>query len=191
MICAGWLACALSLGTASAQSLPDVQGKVRAAGEMVQKHLDLLRSPKEATRVAALTEMLASGNTALSDLAIETALASEDRALQAIALRAGFRQVRSLVAKLSDAADPAGRAVVQACGDAVQYVIESYDARTGAFEVRGQDHSGVGQVSGTSVSLTIEYGCSLAAKLRADGTLIGIVSAPYKKGSLPAEVTFR
>ena len=101
-------------------------------------------------------------------------------------------QVRSIVSKL-DTRKVTGDApeVVKACGDAVQYQVEEYSYETGTFQVRGQDHTGVGQVNGTTVSLTIDYGCSWTGVLQPDRTLVGLVSAPYKKGSLPATATFR
>ena len=186
---------ALSLATlpVSAQQVADVTVRITDTTATIQKHLDLLRSPSKATRVAAFTEMVKSRNPALVDVAIETAMTSDDPTLQALALRAGFLQVRSIVAKLTPAPQSGtqSQAVIQACGDAVQYQVENYAYETGAFEVRGQDHVGVGQVNGGVVSLTIEYGCSLTATLQSDRTLAGIVSAPYKKGSLPAKMTFR
>lgn len=177
-----WLA-----GASSADPLAAIEAKARS----VRKYVDLLKSPDQAVRVAAVTEMVASKDVALADLAIETALESPDPAMRAIGLRAGFTQVRSLVAKLSPARSPEEQAVVKACGDAVQYKIEGYSMAKGTFEASGQDSSGVGQVSGSTVSITIEYGCSLAGKLQPDGTLAGIVSAPYKKGSLPMRAAFR
>ena len=186
---------ALSFATfpVAAQQVVDVTARIKDTTGTIQKHLDLLRSPNEATRVAAFTEMVKSGNPALVDIAIETAMAANDRTLQALALRAGFLQVRSIVAKLTPAPQSGtqSQAVIQACGDAVQYQIENYSYETGTFEVRGQDHTGLGQVNGSVVSLTIEYGCSLTGTLQADRTLAGIVSAPYKKGALPARITFR
>lgn len=186
---------ALSLAAlpVAAQQVADVTARITDTTAIIQKHLDLLRSPSQATRVAAFTEMVKSRNPALVDVAIETAMTSDDRTLEALALRAGFLQVRSIVAKLTPAPQSGtqSQAVIQACGDAVQYQVENYSYETGAFEVRGQDHVGVGQVNGGVVSLTIEYGCSLTATLQADRTLAGIVSAPYKKGSLPANMTFR
>ena len=84
----------------AAQQAADVTARIKDTTANIQKHLDLLRSPSQVTRVVAFTEMMKSGNPAL-------------------------------------------------------------------------------------VSLTIEFGCAL----QADRTLAGIVSAPYKKGSLPAEIS--
>lgn len=182
-----------SPGPASAQQLTDLTPKIRETSAGIERHLRLLKSPEQATRIAAFTEMIRSGTPALIDLAIETALASDDQAMRALGLRAGFLQVRSLVAKLTPSPQsPAqSQAVIQACGDATQYKVEGYSHEAGTFEVHGQDHTGVGQVSGATVSLTIQYGCSLTASLQPDGSLAGIVSAPYKKGSLPAKISFR
>ena len=118
---------------------------------------------------------------------------SEDSSLRALALRGAFRQVRSMVAKLEPPvpATVESQAVVQACGNAVQYTIEKYSYETAAFEVRGQDNAGVGNVSGATISLTIEYSCSFSGTLQKDGTVQGIVSAPYKKGALPARMVLR
>ncbi len=191
--CMLWLvaACLVAAAPAAAQKIVDVPSRIRETTVSIQHYLDLLRSPSEATRIAAFTEMAKSRTPALVDLAIETGLSSDDRTLQALALRAGFQQVRSIVAKLTSQSGSAAQAVIQACGDAVQYQVENYSHETGTFEVRGQDHTGVGQVNGTTVSLTIEYGCSLTGTLQSDRTLSGIISAPYKKGSLPARITFR
>lgn len=163
--------------------------EVRAAS--LKRQLDLLRANEQPTRIAAFAELLASNDPTMTDVAIDAALTSPDAALQALGLRAGFRQVQALVAKLSPAAGPEGEAVVKACGDAVQYRIEGFSYTTGKFEAHGQDHAGVGQVNGTTVSIAIEYGCSLTAKLQPDGSLAGLVNAPYKKGSLPIRASFR
>lgn len=186
-------ALSIAIPPVAAQQVADVTHRIRDTTVIIQKHIDLLRSPERATRVAAFTEMVKSGNPALVDVAIDTALSSDDQTMQALALRAGFLQVRALLAKLTPAPQSGtqSQAVIQACGDAVQYQVENYSYETGAFEVRGQDHVGVGQVNGRVVSLTIEYGCSLTGTLQADSTLTGIVSAPYKKGSLPAKINFR
>lgn len=192
VVCGGALL-ATSAFSAGAQTVADLTPRIRDTAGTIQKKLDLLNAPDQATRVATFHEILRSKNPAMIDVAIEAALASEDRSLQALGVRAGFMQVRSIVAKL-DARGSAGsqsHAVVQACGDAVQYMVEGYNYETGTFEVRGQDHVGVGQINGTTVSLTIEYGCSMTGTLQSDRTFSGLVSAPYKKGSLPARATFR
>ena len=176
---------------ARAQASADLGQRIEARATTLRRHLDLLRAPQQATRVAAFAEMVTSGDPALVDVAIDAALSSEDPAMQALGLRAGFRQVQALVAKLAPATTPEGEAVVKACGDAVQYRIENFAYAKGTFEAHGQDHAGVGQVNGTTVSIAIEYGCSLTAKLQPDGTLAGLVSAPYKKGSQPIRATFR
>ncbi len=183
--------CILSM-TGSAQGAGDLVPRIQASAGEITRLMGLLKSNDPATRVAAFKEIIGANNPALADLAIETALASEDRTLQALGLRGGFRQVRSLVAKLdARQGGAASQSVVQACGDAVQYMVEKYSFDSGKFDVRGQDHTGVGQVNGTVVSLTIEYGCSFTGTLQPDGSLLGLVSAPYKKGSLPATATFR
>lgn len=178
---------------ASAQTMTDLTPRIRDTAGTIQKNLDLIHAPDQATRVAAFHEILRSKNPAMIDVAIEAALASDDRSLQALGVRTAFMQVRSIVAKLDSRSNAASQtqAVVQACGDAVQYTVEGYSYETGMFEVRGQDHVGVGQVNGTTVSLTIEYGCSMTGTLQSDRTFVGLVSAPYKKGSLPARATFR
>ena len=174
-----------------AQPATDLSTRIAARSATVQRHLDLLASPSQATRSAAFTEMTSSGDPALNDIAVEAALASPDPAMQALGVRAGFKQVRSLVAKLAPPTGAEGLEVQKACGDAVQYKIENYSFAKGTFEAHGQDHAGVGQVNGTTVSITIDYGCSLTGKLQPDGSLAGLVSAPYKKGSLPMRAVFR
>lgn len=169
----------------------DLLKRIETRAATLKRHLDLLRAADQPTRVAAFAELLASNDPALTDIAIDAALTSPDAALQALGLRAGFRQVQALVAKLAPVAGPEADAVVKACGDAVQYRIEGFSYATGKFEAHGQDHAGVGQVNGTTVSITIDYGCSLTAKLQPDGSLAGLVSAPYKKGSLPIRASFR
>jgi hypothetical protein len=183
--------CAFTSAPATATQATDLKAKISATSSDIGRYLDLLNSANAATRIAAFTEMAKSGNPALVDVAIETALGSDDRTLQALALRAGFLQVRSIVALLKSPSGTESSAVTEACGDAVQYQVENFSYNTGHFEVRGQHQTGVGQVNGGTVSLTIEYGCSLTGSLSADGSLSGIVSAPYKKGALPARITFR
>lgn len=180
---------AVAMPAAAEQS--DATARIREASAVMQRHIDLLKSPDQATRLAAFSEMATGKSAALRELAIETARASADPAMQALAMRAALQQVRSLVGKVQTSGTATGQAVVQACGDAVQYAIEGYSYDAGTFQVRGQDNAGVGNVNGKTLSLTIEYGCSLAATLQPDGSLTGIVSAPYKKGSLPVVVTFR
>lgn len=183
----------LTAWPAESQQTSDLTPKIRETAAKLEQHLRLLKSPDQATRIAAFTEMVQSGNPSLVDLAIEAALNSDDKAMQALGLRAGFRQVRSIVAKLEPApqASAQSEAVIKACGDATQYKVENYSFETGTFEVHGQDHTGVGQVNGGTVSLTIQYGCSLTGALQTDGSLAGLVSAPYKKGSLAAKINFR
>jgi hypothetical protein len=184
---------ASTAGAASAQNVVDLTQRIQDTAGTIQKKLDLLKSPDQTMRVATFHETLRSKNPAMIDVAIEAALASEDRSLQALGVRAAFMQVRSIVAKLDGRGNSSSQtqAVIQACGDAVQYMVEGYSYETGTFEVRGQDHVGVGQINGTTVSLTIEYGCSMTGTLQSDRTFAGLVSAPYKKGSLPARATFR
>jgi hypothetical protein len=187
------VALVLAAGAAAitAANANDVVRRIEQRAASMDSYLKLLDAPSQATRIAALSEMAGSTDTAMVDLAIETGLKSSDPAMRAIAMRAGFRQVSSLVAKLAPSSGAAAAEVVKACGDAVQYRIEGYKHDTGKFEAHGQDHAGVGQVNGTTVSITIDYGCSLTAALQPDGTLAGLVSAPYKKGSLPIRATFR
>lgn len=179
------------LRPATAQSAPDLSGRIDSRSQVVERYLGQLRSPNQATRVAAFAEMTSSGDSILADLALKTALSSEDPALQSMALRAGFRQINALMAKLVPDGSPQSDAVVKACGNAVSYRIENYSEPKGTFEAHGNDTAGVGQVSGTTVSITLEYGCSLSGKLQRDGSLVGVVSAPYKKGTLPMRINFR
>ena len=144
-------AISLSAGTAHAD---DLVQKIRATTDTYQRYVDLLDSASQATRIAALTEMTKSKDTALVDLA-------------------------------------KSQEVVKLCGDGVQYSIDKFNAETGQFEARGQDHVGVGQINGASLSLTIEYGCSLTGVLQPDGTFSGMVSAPYRKEALSAKFAFR
>ncbi|MEQ1731814.1 MAG: hypothetical protein ABL982_25865 [Vicinamibacterales bacterium] len=183
-------AISLSAGAAHAD---DLVQKIRATTDTYQRYVDLLDSSSQATRIAALTEMTKSKDTALVDLAIEKGLSSRDDAMLAIAARAAFRQVRSIVARVNAPQPPTAQSqeVVKLCGDGVQYSIDKFNAETGQFEARGQDHVGVGQINGASLSLTIEYGCSLTGVLQPDGTFSGMVSAPYRKGALPAKFAFR
>jgi hypothetical protein len=193
-LAAAGLALALLAGLpCEAPASDEVIQRIRnSAGEM-QRYLDLLASLSQATRIAAISEMSRSPNPALVDLAIETGLASNDAAMQAIAVRAAFRQVRSIVAKLAPPSPltPQAQEVLKMCGEGVQYAIEGYNFDTGHFEVRGQDHAGVGQINGSTISLTIEYGCSLTGVLQQDGSFAAMVSAPYRKGALPAKFAFR
>ena len=124
--------------------------------------------------------MTKSKDSALVDLAIEKGLSSRDDAMQAIAARAAFRQVRSIVARVEAPQPPTAQSqeIVKLCGDGVQYGIDKFNPETGPFEARGQDHVGVGQINGASLSLTIEYGCSLTGSLKPDGTFSGRVMAP-------------
>lgn len=191
------IACAVvaivSTPVANAQGRDDLLQRISATASDMQRYVDLLRSSSQATRLAALAEMSKSSNPALVDLAIETGLGSDDRAMQAVATRAAFRQVRSIVARIAPQGPPNTQAqeVIKMCGEGVQYTIENYNFETGHFEVSGQDHVGVGNINGGTLSLTIEYGCSLTGVLQSDGSFAGIVSAPYRKGALPAKFAFR
>lgn len=179
--------------SALARSDSNLLQRIKASSATLQRYVDLLNSPKQATRLAALTQMSRSKDTALVELAIDSGLASDDPAMQAIALRTAFRQVRSIVAKLRRPKTPDAQAleVLKLCGEAVQYTIEGYDERKGHFEVRGQDQTGVGNINGSTLSLTIDYGCSLTGVLQPNGMFSGLVSAPYRKGTLPARFAFR
>ncbi len=181
------------LGAQTRPDLPrsDLSGRIEDRAQTIAGYLDLLKSPDQATRLAAFAEMTRSGDTALADLAVKTGLSSEDATLQAIALRAGFLQVRSLVAKLVPDSAPHSEAVIKACGNAVSYKIENFSEAKGTFDAHGNDTAGVGQVSGATVSITLEYGCSMTAKLQRDGSLVGLIAAPYKKGTQPMRANFR
>lgn len=178
---------------ARAQQVADLTARIAETSATMRRNLELIGSPDPVTRLAAMHEIARSNNPALVEAAVTGLLRSEDEVLRAFALRVAFRQVRSLVARLEAPvpATPEAQAVVQACGNAVQYVIENYSYENAGFEARGQDHAGVGNVSGNTVSITIDYGCSFSGRLDGDGTLVGLVSAPYKKGALPARMMLR
>lgn len=195
---AGWGAAALlaaGLGTVPvrAEQVADLSARVQETSAAMRRTLEHLGSRDPVTRLAAMHEIARSNNPALIDATVSTMIRSDDELLRAFALRIAFRQVRALVARLDPPvpANVESQAVVQACGNAVQYTIEKYSYEKGGFEVRGQDHVGVGNVSGNTVSLTIEYGCSFSGTLDKDGSLVGLVSAPYKKGALPARMMLR
>lgn len=190
------LACALALATGFAVSASDAQDRtellrrIEASAAGTQRFIALLDSKDQATRLAALNEMSRSGDPALAELAIERGLASADPAMRAVAMRLAFRPVRAIVVQVAapQSPTPEAREVLKLCGS-VNYAIEDYKADAGGFVAKGQDNVGAGQVSGVSINITNEYGCSLTGTLGADGVFAGIVSAPYRKGSLPA--TFR
>ncbi len=180
-------------GPIRAETIPDVTGRANEAAAALRRNLELLSSRDPAIRLSGLNEIARSKNPALIEAAVSAALNSEDKAVRALGLRIAFSQVRSLVAKLETPVPTTSesQAVVLACGNSVQYAIEKYNYETAGFEVRGQDHVGVGNVSGDTISMTIEYGCSFTAILQPDGSLAGLVSAPYKKGALPARAALR
>jgi hypothetical protein len=170
-----------------------LERSIQAKSGDLQRFIDLLQSPSQATRLAALSELGRHSDPSFVELAITHGLASEDPAQRGVALRAAFRPVRSIVARVIAPSTPSAEAseVLKICGSGVQYIVEGYKYDTGAFEVRGQDHAGVGHVSGSAISLTIEYGCSLTGVLQPDGSFQGMVSAPYRKGALPAVFALR
>jgi hypothetical protein len=171
---------------------PDLTAKIAADAEIIRKHLDLLRSDDVAVRTAAFRALADSGHPVYVDLAIDAAIASGDPVMRALAVRAGFRQVRSLSARLTrpPVETPATEEVAKVCGEAVQYTIEGYDPATGRFEARASGQSGVGNISGATVSITLEYGCSVSGIL-VGRRFQGHVTAPYNKGIRAMEMTFR
>ncbi len=176
-----------------AQNADPLVLKVRAASVELKRYIDLLQSKDQATRLAALAEMGRSADPAIYELAIESGLSSPDRALKALALRLAFARVRSIVARVEVPAQPtkAEQEAMKHCVNGASYLIEGYRPETGHFEARGQGQSGAGSASGTTVSITLEYGCSLAGELQADGTFAGLASAPYQKGAFPARFSLR
>jgi hypothetical protein len=184
------VAAGIAVSGARAQDRSDLVRRIEASAAGLQRFIALLDSKDQATRLAALAEMSRSGDPALAELAIERGLASADPAMRAVALRLAFRPVRAIVAQVAVPQSPTSdaREVLKLCGS-VNYAIEDYKADGGGFVAKGQDNTGTGQVSGLSIHIANEYGCSLTGTLGNDGVFSGIVSAPYRKGSLPA--TFR
>lgn len=178
---------------AMAETQADVTKRIGDTAGVVRRHLDLVAARDPATRLAAFHEMVRSGSPLLAEAAIGAALQSEDATLAALGLRAAMVQVRALVARLETGAAPSAeaQAVIQACGSAANYRVDKYSYDTATFEVRGQDQVGAGNVSGATLTMTLEYGCSFSGRLGRDGVLTGIVSAPYKKGALPARIMLR
>jgi hypothetical protein len=144
-----------ALGATAAELLEQARGKSRDYEELKA----VLNGPDANMRLATFEVMVASGDPAMREVAIDVALAGTDTVLQALALQTLVLAQRAMVFSLElDTSQPEpiqakARAVLEAIGDIYTRDITDTDPATGIFTMDKYQ----GQVSGTQVSFTHNY----------------------------------
>jgi hypothetical protein len=127
-----------SIVIAQATSAPSAD-KIRAQSQRMREYRALLADPDSNVRLAALDEMLKSGEPALRELAFEAGFASADQNMRALALRARIMSMKSFILELKNVEkldDERWRKVVSYFGGpALSFTITKVDAQTGNIDL--------------------------------------------------------
>lgn len=143
------------LAASAAELLEQARGKSRDYEELKAA----LNGPDANMRLATFEVMVASGDPALKEVAIDLALAGTDTVLQALALKTLVLGQRAMNLRLEvDTSQPQqvqekARAILDSEGNLYSRNITSSDPDTGIFMMKQYS----GQVSGTQVNFTNSY----------------------------------
>lgn len=138
----------------SAQTDPeDILRQAQERADQISKYRDLLSSPDQNLRVAALDVMLKSDDPAMREIAFNMAFVSADTAMRAIALRNKFLYMQTLNFSLElreNADEKEKTAIADYFANTYRLEIKKYDPNSGSIEFERSNQKG--QVSGTGMS---------------------------------------
>jgi hypothetical protein len=152
-------ASALWSPTAAAASAAELLEQARSKSRDYEELKAVLNGPDANMRLATFEVMVASGDPALKEVAIDLALAGTDAVLQALALKTLVLGQRAMALRLEvDTSQPEevqekARAILASDGDLYSRDITDSDLANGLFMMKQYK----GQVSGTQVSFTHSY----------------------------------
>jgi hypothetical protein len=156
-----------------AETLDPAQIKARA--QRIKDMRALLSDPDQNVRLAALDEMIKSGDPVMQEVAFETGFASADSAMRSVALRAKLAKIKSLTIEVSPpSGGDAANALNRVGGQTQVFPIRTFDATTGAIVFDGYNPP-TGQLSGSELSIRRD---NVAARFRLESgaTLKGTIT---------------
>ena len=164
----------------AAELLEQARGKSRDYEELKA----VLTGPDANMRLATFEVMVASGDPAIREVALDVALASTDAVLQALALKSMILSQSAMTLTLeTDTSQPQeiqeqAQAMLAAQGNIYSHQIQEGDLDTGVFKLKGGYQ---GQVSGTRVSFNFSYDRGVL-ELVDETTVRGPVMLYYRSG---------
>ncbi len=144
---------------AAAASAAELLEQARSKSRDYEELKAVLNGPDANMRLATFEVMVASGDPAMKEVAIDLALAGTDAVLQALALKTLVLGQRAMALRLEvDTSQPEemqekARAILASNGDLYSRNITDSDPANGIFMMKQYK----GQVSGTQVSFTHSY----------------------------------
>jgi hypothetical protein len=160
--------------------------QIKARAQRIKDMRALLSDPDQNVRLAALDEMIKSGDPVMQEVAFETGFASADSAMRSVALRAKIAKIKALTIEVSPpSGGDAAKALNDVGGQTQGLPIKSFDAATGAIVFDGYN-SPSGQVSGSELSIRW---ANKAARFRLESgaMLKGSITGP-NVATLPATI---
>jgi len=155
---------------------------IRARAQRLREARALLNDPDPIVRLAALNEMLKSGDPAERQLGTTLGFASADHDLRALALRQRLQPPTELsfdlVGSTKQATEELARGEV---GSHLVVRVETFTEATGLMKILTRFGYGSAQVSGTSVSINARI-CRGNFRLGDAGTLTGSLTCIFSSG---------
>jgi hypothetical protein len=151
--------------------------KIRAQSQRMKEYRALLADPDADVRLAALDEMLRSGDAALRELAFEAGFASADQNMRALALRERVLSMKSFALELQNTGklpDEAWQKASAGHRSALTFSVKKVEAQTGNMDITCSMWLCSGRVAGQELSFSTGQ---LIVRLRLiDG---GVMSGTY------------
>jgi hypothetical protein len=150
----------------------------------------LLNDPNPTVRLAAFDEMVASGDSAMREVAIEAGLNSADAPMRALAFRemiAGAKTVALNISAPSESTKPTTNFVRN--NPVVPIHIESVDRVTGHAEVKWGSYKGTGQLTGLRLTFDVRR-CTVQLDLDDENQVTGTTTCGNTQ-PMPTTVSLR
>jgi hypothetical protein len=165
---------------AQAATSPSVE-KIRAQSQRMKEYRALLADPDSNVRLAALDEMLKSGDAALRELAFEAGFASADQNMRALTLRDRIFSMKTFVLDLQNTAKLAEEAWQKLSSHfrpGLTFHVDKVDAQTGNLELilPGFSQRCVGRIAGQELSVSCQFGAILRLRLTDGAVMVGSYS---------------
>jgi len=148
-----------ALPAAAQPSAAELLEQARARAREIEELKAVLNGPDQNMRLAVFEVMVASGDNATREIALDTALASTDPLLQAMAFKEVVLSMERLVLTLAiDTSQPQStqdkaQQILASKGSAYDMPFEEVDKKTGSFLIKRFP----GQVSGTTLTFKNGY----------------------------------
>jgi hypothetical protein len=160
---------------AQAAASPSIE-KIRAQSQRMKEYRALLADPDSNVRLAALDEMLKSGEAAMRELAFDAGFASADQNMRALALRARILSMKTLSLELQNTQkldEEAWQKLSAPFRGFLTFHITKADSTSGNIDLYG---GGSGRVAGQELSLNFSGG-SVRLRLTDGAVLAGTFSS--------------